>query len=109
MDARDDASCSPLHVAAHRGHVAMVGFLLKRAGDDSVCWQDSHGQTALHKAQISAGLHTTEALLAAGQHHNIVNVQDHSGNTALHAALTSFTQGTVKVTCSITVETRLYM
>jgi len=70
---------TPLHFAAHFGHVEMVRRLLAAGANAAAV--DSHGHTALHYAAHEGHLACIRALLS-----HMVNARDASGNSALHFA-----------------------
>lgn len=70
---------TPLHHAAHEGHVDAVRCLLAHGADPN--WPDTDlGQTALHSACVMGRSDCTRELVAAGAN---VNVEDSSGNTPI--------------------------
>nr|KAF6362510.1 ankyrin repeat domain 6 [Pipistrellus kuhlii] len=72
---------TPLHLAAHKGHLAVVQILLKAGCDLDV--QDDGEQTALHRAAVVGN---TEVISALTQEGCALDRQDKDGNTALHEA-----------------------
>lgn len=70
---------SPLHLAAHKGHIEVVQVLLKAGCDLDI--QDDGGQTALHRAAVQGNIQVISALLQEGC---ALDRQDKDGNTALH-------------------------
>ncbi|CAK6446768.1 unnamed protein product [Pipistrellus nathusii] len=72
---------TPLHLAAHKGHLAVVQILLKAGCDLDV--QDDGDQTALHRAAVVGN---TEVISALTQEGCALDRQDKDGNTALHEA-----------------------
>ncbi|XP_061479307.1 ankyrin repeat domain-containing protein 6 isoform X2 [Rhineura floridana] len=81
---------TPLHLAAHKGHLHVAQILLK-AGCD-VDLQDDGDQTALHRATVVGNTDVIAALIHEGC---ALDRQDKDGNTALHeAAWHGFSQST---------------
>ncbi|NWX15340.1 ANKR6 protein, partial [Aegotheles bennettii] len=72
---------TPLHLAAHKGHLHVVQVLLK-AGCD-LDFQDDGDQTALHRAAVVGNTDVIAALIQEGC---ALDRQDKDGNTALHEA-----------------------
>uniref|UniRef100_A0A286X9F7 Ankyrin repeat domain 6 n=1 Tax=Cavia porcellus TaxID=10141 RepID=A0A286X9F7_CAVPO len=72
---------TPLHLAANKGHLAVVQVLLKAGCDLDV--QDDGDQTALHRATVVGN---TEIIAALIQEGCALDRQDKAGNTALHLA-----------------------
>ncbi|XP_055088101.1 ankyrin repeat domain-containing protein 6b isoform X2 [Periophthalmus magnuspinnatus] len=70
---------SPLHLAAHKGHIEVVHVLLRAGCDLDI--QDDGGQTALHRAAVHGNTAVISALLQEGC---ALDRQDKDGNTALH-------------------------
>ncbi|XP_072296424.1 ankyrin repeat domain-containing protein 6b isoform X2 [Eucyclogobius newberryi] len=70
---------SPLHLAAHKGHIEIVHVLLRAGCDLDI--QDDGGQTALHRAAMHGNTAVISALLLEGC---ALDRQDKDGNTALH-------------------------
>ncbi|KAK7907518.1 hypothetical protein WMY93_016130 [Mugilogobius chulae] len=70
---------SPLHLAAHKGHIEIVHVLLRAGCDLNI--QDDGGQTALHRAAVHGNTAVISALLQEGC---ALDRQDKDGNTALH-------------------------
>uniref|UniRef100_H3CP72 Ankyrin repeat domain 6b n=1 Tax=Tetraodon nigroviridis TaxID=99883 RepID=H3CP72_TETNG len=72
---------SPLHLAAHKGHLEVVHILLKAGCDLDI--QDDGDQTAVHRAAMVGNAAVIRALLREGC---ALERQDKDGNTALHEA-----------------------
>ncbi|XP_068087239.1 ankyrin repeat domain-containing protein 6 isoform X1 [Hyperolius riggenbachi] len=72
---------TPLHLAAHKGHLNVVQILIK-AGCELDIQDDGH-QTALHRAAVVGNSDILAALIQEGC---ALNRQDKDGNTALHEA-----------------------
>ncbi|XP_073711824.1 ankyrin repeat domain-containing protein 6b [Misgurnus anguillicaudatus] len=72
---------TPLHLAAHKGHIAVVRILLAAGCDLDI--QDDGDQTALHRAAV---LGNTDVISALTQEGCALDRQDKDGNTALHEA-----------------------
>ncbi|XP_067337940.1 ankyrin repeat domain-containing protein 6b isoform X2 [Channa argus] len=70
---------SPLHLAAYKGHIEVVGILLKAGCDLDI--QDDGKQTALHRAAMVGNTDVIRALIQEGC---ALDRQDKDGNTALH-------------------------
>ncbi|XP_055005684.1 ankyrin repeat domain-containing protein 6b isoform X2 [Boleophthalmus pectinirostris] len=70
---------SPLHLAAHKGHIEVVHVLLRAGCDLDI--QDDGGQTALHRAAVHGNTAVISALLQEGC---ALDREDKDGNTALH-------------------------
>ncbi|NXX10368.1 ANKR6 protein, partial [Podargus strigoides] len=72
---------TPLHLAAHKGHLHVVQVLLKAGCDLDI--QDDGDQTALHRAAVVGNTDVIAALIQEGC---ALDRQDKDGNTALHEA-----------------------
>ncbi|NXA45328.1 ANKR6 protein, partial [Nothocercus julius] len=72
---------TPLHLAAHKGHVHVVQILLKAGCDLDI--QDDGDQTALHRAAVVGNTDVIATLIQEGC---ALDRQDKDGNTALHEA-----------------------
>ncbi|XP_009280211.1 PREDICTED: ankyrin repeat domain-containing protein 6 isoform X3 [Aptenodytes forsteri] len=72
---------TPLHLAAHRGHLHVVQVLLKAGCDLDI--QDDGDQTALHRAAVVGNTDVIATLIQEGC---ALDRQDKDGNTALHEA-----------------------
>ncbi|NWX47708.1 ANKR6 protein, partial [Steatornis caripensis] len=72
---------TPLHLAAHKGHLHVVQILLKAGCDLDI--QDDGDQTALHRAAVVGNTDVIAALIQEGC---ALDRQDKDGNTALHEA-----------------------
>ncbi|NXM24584.1 ANKR6 protein, partial [Oxyruncus cristatus] len=72
---------TPLHLAAHKGHLHVVQILLKAGCDLDV--QDDGDQTALHRAAVVGNTDIIATLIQEGC---ALDRQDKDGNTALHEA-----------------------
>ncbi|KAF6730391.1 Ankyrin repeat domain-containing protein 6 [Oryzias melastigma] len=70
---------SPLHLAAHKGHLEVVRILLKAGCDLDI--QDDGEQTALQRAAVVGNTDVIGALIQEGC---ALDRQDKDGNTALH-------------------------
>uniref|UniRef100_A0A3P9MDA2 Ankyrin repeat domain 6b n=1 Tax=Oryzias latipes TaxID=8090 RepID=A0A3P9MDA2_ORYLA len=70
---------SPLHLAAHKGHLEVVRILLKAGCDLDI--EDDGEQTALHRAAVVGNTDVIGALIQEGC---ALDRQDKDGNTALH-------------------------
>ncbi|NWX11102.1 ANKR6 protein, partial [Caloenas nicobarica] len=72
---------TPLHLAAHKGHLHVVQLLLKAGCDLDI--QDDGDQTALHRAAVVGNTDVIATLIQEGC---ALDRQDKDGNTALHEA-----------------------
>ncbi|NXK75745.1 ANKR6 protein, partial [Amazona guildingii] len=72
---------TPLHLAAHKGHLHVVRVLLKAGCDLDI--QDDGDQTALHRAAVVGNTDVIATLIQEGC---ALDRQDKDGNTALHEA-----------------------
>ncbi|NXE72928.1 ANKR6 protein, partial [Cochlearius cochlearius] len=72
---------TPLHLAAHKGHLQVVQVLLKAGCDLDI--QDDGEQTALHRAAVVGNTDVIATLIQEGC---ALDRQDKDGNTALHEA-----------------------
>ncbi|XP_067239684.1 ankyrin repeat domain-containing protein 6b isoform X6 [Chanodichthys erythropterus] len=72
---------TPLHLAAYKGHIAVVRILLAAGCDLDI--QDDGDQTALHRAAVVGNTDVISALIQEGC---ALDRQDKDGNTALHEA-----------------------
>eukprot|EP00747_Dinoflagellata_sp_TGD_P042802 gnl/TRDRNA2_/TRDRNA2_142314_c0_seq1.p1 gnl/TRDRNA2_/TRDRNA2_142314_c0~~gnl/TRDRNA2_/TRDRNA2_142314_c0_seq1.p1 ORF type:complete len:374 (+),score=41.39 gnl/TRDRNA2_/TRDRNA2_142314_c0_seq1:128-1249(+) len=78
---RDVAGRSPLHVAAHRGHMPLSSELLRWRADTDV--RDMAGQSPLHIAALRGRIGVLRHLLQARAD---IASQDARGQTSLHVA-----------------------
>ncbi|XP_010130242.1 PREDICTED: ankyrin repeat domain-containing protein 6 isoform X4 [Buceros rhinoceros silvestris] len=72
---------TPLHLAAHKGHLHVVQVLLKAGCDLDI--QDDGDQTALHRAAVVGNTDIIATLIQEGC---ALDRQDKAGNTPLHLA-----------------------
>uniref|UniRef100_A0A671SU04 Ankyrin repeat domain-containing protein 6-like n=1 Tax=Sinocyclocheilus anshuiensis TaxID=1608454 RepID=A0A671SU04_9TELE len=72
---------TPLHLAAYKGHIAVVRILLAAGCELDI--QDDGDQTALHRATVVGNADVISALIQEGC---ALDRQDKDGNTALHEA-----------------------
>ncbi|XP_009875949.1 PREDICTED: ankyrin repeat domain-containing protein 6 isoform X5 [Apaloderma vittatum] len=72
---------TPLHLAAHKGHLHVVQVLLKAGCDLDI--QDDSDQTALHRAAVVGNTDVIATLIQEGC---ALDRQDKAGNTPLHLA-----------------------
>ncbi|KAM5163716.1 ankyrin repeat domain-containing protein 6 [Mantella aurantiaca] len=72
---------TPLHLAAHKGHLNVVQILLKAGCELNI--QDDGHQTALHRAAVVGNSDILAILIQEGC---ALDRQDKDGNTALHEA-----------------------
>ncbi|KAI4465183.1 zinc finger c3hc4 type (ring finger) [Holotrichia oblita] len=80
VDARSGGK-TPLQVAAHQGHVAIVRELLSKGADVNA--SDNDGDTCLHYAAFGNQPEVVDLLIVAGAS---LNTSNRSGCTALHIA-----------------------
>ncbi|KAK9759062.1 Mind bomb SH3 repeat domain [Popillia japonica] len=80
VDARSGGK-TPLQVAAHQGHVAIVRELLSKGADVNA--SDNDGDTCLHYAAFGNQPEVVDLLIGAGAS---LNTSNRSGCTALHIA-----------------------
>jgi len=83
---KDNKGRRPLHLAAQRGNVAMVAYILglEGAGNVDVCDQDVLGLTPIHYAAASKRVQIFDLLKAKG---GCVRSKDLRGRTVLHHAV----------------------
>ncbi|XP_018427600.1 PREDICTED: ankyrin repeat domain-containing protein 6 isoform X2 [Nanorana parkeri] len=72
---------TPLHLAAHKGHLNVVQILIKAGCELNI--QDDGHQTALHRASVVGHSDILAVLIQEGC---ALDRQDKDGNTALHEA-----------------------
>ena len=72
-----------LHLAASRGNLDILGYLLERASLTEVRRADNEGRTAIHYTVQSPRLEAVDMLLASGGE---LSVKDDSARTVLHHA-----------------------
>jgi ankyrin repeat protein len=82
IEAKGEWGCRPLHIAAEKGRVEVVGYLLEKKANpharDWLTW------TALHRSAYGGQKQTARLLLDAGAG---INVKDRQGFTPLHWAV----------------------
>jgi ankyrin repeat protein len=78
----EDIGHSPMHAAAHFGHVEVSQLLLQDKADNNA--QDLHGRIPLHNASEEGHVNVARLLLEYGAD---VNARDNKRNTPLLAAL----------------------
>jgi ankyrin repeat protein len=83
---KDNKGRRPLHLAAQRGNVAMVAYILGLEGitNVDVCDKDLLGLTPIHYAVASKRVQIIDLLKAKG---GCVRSKDFSGRSALHHAI----------------------
>lgn len=79
-----DKGWSPLHLAAHYGHLAVVKLLIEEGGDVNVRSRNKIGNRPLGAAVAGGQLEVVRVLLASGAN---VNATDVGGLTPLHLAV----------------------
>ncbi|KAL8910594.1 MAG: hypothetical protein Q9171_004133 [Xanthocarpia ochracea] len=72
-----------LHLAASRGNLDILGYLLERASLTEVRRADNEGRTAIHYTVQNQRLEAVDMLLASGGE---LSVKDNSARTVLHHA-----------------------
>ena len=82
VEARDENSCTPLHLAACHGHAAVCRRLLEKGAD--LGKRDMRGQTALHHAALNG--HSTCIQLLLEKTPDLVHFLDRENRSALHCA-----------------------
>lgn len=82
VNARDENSCTPLHLAAFHGHAAVCRRLLEKEADFGK--RDVRGETALHHAALNG--HSTCIQLLLQQKPDLVDHLDRENRSALHCA-----------------------
>ncbi|KAI4165358.1 MAG: hypothetical protein LQ342_001226 [Letrouitia transgressa] len=102
----DGQGRSVLHLAASRGNVDVVHYILTQRSVD-VNAQDGSGQTSLHHAVRSRRAPSTiELLISNGADHRI---QDKTGRTALHSAALLGKEAAVKTLVNVIGANALYV
>uniref|UniRef100_A0ABD2WWG8 Uncharacterized protein n=1 Tax=Trichogramma kaykai TaxID=54128 RepID=A0ABD2WWG8_9HYME len=90
IDSRDEDGNTPLHMAIHKDHVNLVGFLLRRGANPNSPNKD--GETPLHRiCEANIDDLAVEMLfkICDEKHQSMqVDAQDKMGQTPLHAAIT---------------------
>jgi len=81
VDVKTASGMTPLHVAASRGHVSLLQYLLEKGAKKDAAWRG--GVTALHFAAESGKVGAVEYLLSQKLD---VNAKRADGSTALHTA-----------------------
>ena len=81
VDVKTASGMTPLHVAASRGHVSLLQYLLEKGAKKDAAWRG--GVTALHFATESGKAGAVEYLLSQKLD---VNAKRADGSTALHTA-----------------------
>jgi len=95
LSVKDNKGRRPLHLAAQRGNVAMVAYILglEGVGSVDVCDKDVSGQTPIHYAAASKRVQVFDLLNAKG---GSVRSKDFKGRTVLHHAISTGRLSTVK-------------
>ena len=78
IDVEDEDRCTPLILAAGRGHIDILLYLINHSAD--VNKKDRHKRTALHYASVSGDLKVVKALLSKGAE---IDVEDEDRCTPL--------------------------
>uniref|UniRef100_A0A1D1XE57 Ankyrin repeat-containing protein At3g12360 n=2 Tax=Anthurium amnicola TaxID=1678845 RepID=A0A1D1XE57_9ARAE len=81
----DADGISPIHVAAAMGHVGVIEELI-RSCPDSGELTDNKGRNLLHFAVDKKRVDIVKYILRTPLLKEMINMQDHDGNTALHLA-----------------------
>ncbi|EPR61883.1 ankyrin repeat-containing protein [Toxoplasma gondii RUB] len=81
VTARNDDDMTALHLAADRGHVDVIDFLLEKGADVNA--QDNSGETPLHVAVVAENLDVISLLLKRNAD---ISLQSHDGETVLDVA-----------------------
>ena len=82
QELEDENGCTPLHFAAHAGHIPVCKWLLSQGVDPGK--KDTQGRTALHGAAFNG--HTECMGLMLSQDPKLVNDRDNDGYSLLHHA-----------------------
>lgn len=99
---RDEAGRAAVHFAAHGGHTACCGELVK-ATAASASWQDKEGNSALHAAASRGHSEVVHVLLAAGAN---CRLENKDGSMPLHCAKGAQVVGTLLDAAPETLQTR---
>lgn len=84
VNLRDAYGNTPLHYAAHRGHMSVIIKLLEKGAETNAT--NKQNRTALHIAAKRGALECVRDLVSSG-HTTDLDIQDEQGNTALHVAI----------------------
>ena len=76
---------TPLHLAAHRGNIAVMEYLLSQSPSRDHALTDNKGNTTMHQAVLS--VRAPDAIKLLLSHNFSLNVRNHKGHTPIqHAA-----------------------
>ena len=82
QELEDDNGCTPLHFAAHAGHILVCKWLLNQGVNPGK--KDVHGRTALHGAAFNG--HTECMALMLSHNPDLADDRDNDGYSVLHHA-----------------------
>lgn len=85
LDCRDAEGRTPLHLAAHRGNIAVMEYLLLQTSRSDHRLPDSKGNTAMHHAVLS--VRAPDAIRLLLSQNFLLDARNHKGHTPTqHAA-----------------------